>query len=185
MVAAASQQCPTLCHPMNNSLPGSSVHGILLARILEWGAISYSRGSSQPRDQTQVSYISCAGRQLLYHQHHLGRLLRPWDSPGTNTGVGCHFLCQGTFPTQGSNPCLLSWQAGSLPLSHQGNPFFSPGQYFSGCCCEKWPQGDSICSFPAGKLPEPQSMSCSGAGNYSVVCQKQQPAARVVTSLVC
>ena len=59
---------------MNNSLPGSSVHGILLARILEWGAISYSRGSSQPRDQTQVSYISCAGRQLLYHLCHMGSL---------------------------------------------------------------------------------------------------------------
>ena len=47
------------------------------------------------------------------------RLLCPWDSPGTNTGVRCHFLLQGIFPTQGSNPCLLCLlhrQAGSLPL---------------------------------------------------------------------
>ena len=44
------------------SLPGSSVHGILQARILEWGAISFSRGSSQPRDRTQVSRIG--GRRL-------------------------------------------------------------------------------------------------------------------------
>ena len=47
------------------------------------------------------------------------RLLCPWDSPGKNTGVGCHFLLQGIFPTQGSNPylfCLLHWQMGSLPL---------------------------------------------------------------------
>ena len=46
------------------SLPGSSVHGIFQARILERVAISYSRGSSQPRDQTQVSWF---GRQILYH----------------------------------------------------------------------------------------------------------------------
>ena len=44
-----SSSCPTLCDPMDCSPPGSSVHGISLARILEWVAISYSRGSSQPR----------------------------------------------------------------------------------------------------------------------------------------
>ena len=53
----------TLCHPMDCSLPGSSVHGIARARILEWDAISFSRGFSQPRDQTQVSQI--AGKLLL------------------------------------------------------------------------------------------------------------------------
>ena len=47
-----------LCYPMDCSLPDSSVHGILQARILEWVAISFSRGSSQPRDRTQVSWIS-------------------------------------------------------------------------------------------------------------------------------
>ena len=55
-----AQSCLTLCNPMDWSLPGSSVHGILQARILEWVAIPHSRGSSQPRDQTQVSGI--AGR---------------------------------------------------------------------------------------------------------------------------
>ena len=53
-----TQLCLTLCHPMDCSLPGSSVHGILQARILEWVAISFSRGSSQPRDKTQVSCIA-------------------------------------------------------------------------------------------------------------------------------
>ncbi|MES6266278.1 hypothetical protein U6R57_12305, partial [Cutibacterium acnes] len=53
-----AQSCPTLCDPMDCSPPGSSVHGILQARILEWVAISFSRGSSQPRDQTQVSHIA-------------------------------------------------------------------------------------------------------------------------------
>ena len=51
----AAQSCLTLCDPMDYSLPGSSVHGILQARILEWVAISFSRGSSQPRDRTQGS----------------------------------------------------------------------------------------------------------------------------------
>ena len=43
-----------------------------------------------------------------------------WNFLGKNTGVGCRFLLQGIFPTQGSNPCLLHWQVGSLPLSHLG-----------------------------------------------------------------
>ena len=52
---------------MDCSPPGFSVHEILWARILEWLAISFSRGSSRPRDQIWVSYISCLGRQVLYH----------------------------------------------------------------------------------------------------------------------
>ena len=58
--AKSFQLCPTLCEPMDYSLPGSSVHRILQARILEWVAISSSRGYSQPRSQTQISSI--AGR---------------------------------------------------------------------------------------------------------------------------
>ena len=57
-----AQSCLTLCDPMECSPLGSSVHGILQARILEWVAMPSSRGSSQPRDRTQVSYI--AGRFL-------------------------------------------------------------------------------------------------------------------------
>ena len=52
------QSCPTLCDLIDCSLPGSSVHGILQARILEWIAIPFSRRSSQPRDQTQDSHIA-------------------------------------------------------------------------------------------------------------------------------
>ena len=50
--------CPTLCNHMDRSPPGFFVHGILQARILEWVSIPFSRGSSQPRDQTQVSSIA-------------------------------------------------------------------------------------------------------------------------------
>ena len=55
-----AQSCPTLCNPMNCSLPGFSIYGIFQARVLEWVAISFSRGSSQPREQTWASCI--AGR---------------------------------------------------------------------------------------------------------------------------
>ena len=53
-----AQSCLTLCDPMNCGLPGSSVHGMLQARILGWVAISFSRGSSRPRDGIQVSRIA-------------------------------------------------------------------------------------------------------------------------------
>ena len=52
----------------------------------------------------------------------LPRLLCLWNFPDKNTGVGCHFLLQGIFPTQGLNPSPMHWQSGSSPLSHQGSP---------------------------------------------------------------
>ena len=86
--------------------------------------------------------VFCTGRQILYHRasgdvlcavlsrsvvsdslrsHGLQppRLLCPWDSPGKNTGVGCHALLQGIFPTQGSNPGLPHCRQ---ILSHRGSP---------------------------------------------------------------
>ena len=54
------------------------------------------------------------------------RLLCPWNYPGKNTGVGCHFLLNGIFLIQGSNPCLLHWQVGSLPLHHPESPIIHP-----------------------------------------------------------
>ena len=58
--AESLQSCPTLCHSTDYSLPGSSVHRILQVKILEWVAMPSTRGSSWPRDRTQVSHI--AGR---------------------------------------------------------------------------------------------------------------------------
>ena len=55
----------TLCDPMDCNLPGSSVHGIIQAKILEWDAISSSRGSSRPRNWAHISYVSCIGRWIL------------------------------------------------------------------------------------------------------------------------
>ena len=59
--------CPTPCYPMGCNLPGASVHGIFQARKLEWVAMPSCRGSSQPRDQTCISYTFCIGRCVLYH----------------------------------------------------------------------------------------------------------------------
>ena len=122
--------CPTRWDPMDCRLPGSSVHGILQARILEWVSISFSRGSSQTRAQTQVCYI--ASRFL------------PSESPGFNEPPGkvlkllwrhTHSLVAqriknlpAMWETQGSIPWL-----GRSPGGGNGNPF----QY---SCLEK-PQG--------------------------------------------
>ena len=72
----ATQSCLTLYGPKDGSPPGSSVHGILQARILKWVAISFCRGSSQPRDQTQASCIAgefftvWANKEALNHQYN-------------------------------------------------------------------------------------------------------------------
>ena len=85
------------------------------------------------------------------------RLPCPWDFPGKNIGVVCHFLLQGIFLTQGLNPCLLCWRASSLPLSHQGSPVnigvhvSFPIRLLSGCMSRSRIAGSS----------ESSSVSCS------------------------
>ena len=63
-VCSVAKSCPSLCDTMDCSPPGSSVHVILQARILEWVVVSFSRWCSWPRDQT---HVSCIGRRILYH----------------------------------------------------------------------------------------------------------------------
>ena len=90
MHAKSLQSCPTLCNPMNSSPPGSSVHGILQARILEWVAISFSK-----RSQCCCCQVaSVVSNSVHPHRWQPTRLCHPWDSPGENTEVGCHFLLQ-------------------------------------------------------------------------------------------
>ena len=116
-----AQLCPTLWDLMDCNLTGFSVHGILQARILQWVAIPFSRGSSQHRNQTQVSFI--AGRFFTVwttREAQLG-LYSPRNSPGQNTGVGNCSLLQGIFPTQGSNPGLLHCRRILYQLSHKGS----------------------------------------------------------------
>ena len=80
-----AQSCLTLCDPVDCSLPASSIHGILQAIILEWVAISFSKGSSWPRDQTR-GLLHC--RQTLYPLSHQGRLL----PIGCSISSSIHFL---------------------------------------------------------------------------------------------
>ena len=120
------------CNP-----PESSVHGILQARIPERVAISFSRASSCPRGWTCVSclagkFFTTVQANSLVAQSCLTlcnpvvcsrptRLLCPWNFPGKNTGVGCHF--QEIFPIQGTNPCvlcLLHWQVDFSPVALLG-----------------------------------------------------------------
>ena len=93
--AQSLQSCPTLCDAMHCSLPGSSAPGILQARVWKWVGISFSRGSSRPRDQTVVSCISCIA----------GRFFTPEP--------------QGK-PYQGSNLCLPCWEWGVLTTGPSG-----------------------------------------------------------------
>ena len=77
------KSCPTICDPMNCSPPGSSIHGTVQARILEWVAISFSRGSSWPRDRTLVSRIG-------------GRCFNLW---ATREAIQCKLYVNSCWPT--------------------------------------------------------------------------------------
>ena len=68
LLLCCARLCSTVFDPMNCSPPGFSVHGISQAKILECAAISSSKGSSWPRDQTCVSRVAWTGRQILYHE---------------------------------------------------------------------------------------------------------------------
>ena len=104
MKVKAAQSCLTLCNPMDYT-----VQGILQAGTLEWVAVPFSRGSSQPRDRTQVSRI--AGYSLLSE---------PPGKPKT-TGVGILSLLQGIVPSQESNQGLLHCRWILYQLSYQGS----------------------------------------------------------------
>ena len=93
-----AQSCPTLCNPMDCSPPGSSIHGIFQARIREWVAIFFSRGSSWPRNRTQVS-------------HTAGRLFTIWATLEKSVRIiflliGLCFPGTGRAPNKSLSPCL-------------------------------------------------------------------------------
>ena len=89
------QLCPTLCDPMDYSLPGSSVHGITLAIILEWVSISFSRGSSWLRDWACVSCDSWAGSLPLSDLGNLGWRLVSLKSLGQTSKLESQAGCLG------------------------------------------------------------------------------------------
>ena len=91
MYAKSLQSYLTVCDAMNSSLPGSSVRGIIQARVLEWVAMPSSKGSSQLRDRTSISYGSCTDRQVLYHECH---------QPGSSTDMIIPLLLVGTVSSR-------------------------------------------------------------------------------------
>ena len=125
-----TQSCPTLRNPMDCSPPGSSVHGILQARILEWVAISFSI-------MTYIFPLKKSTHGCLYvvlrcsvvsdsvpHGLQPTRLLCPWNFPGKNTGVGCHVVdihksyfkkCRLTSSLSSKSCPLLVYRCQSLP----------------------------------------------------------------------
>ena len=111
-VCVYTQSCLTLCDPVDCSPPGSSVHGILQARILEWVAISSSRGSSWPRDWTLVSYT---GRQILYHLCHLeAHNWLQWSTPLLLLG---RLFGEGIFPRVSHPQAILQERKLTQPLA--------------------------------------------------------------------
>ena len=105
-----AQLCGTLCNFMDCSPPGSPVHGNLQTRMLEWVTMPPSRGSSQPRDQTQVSHIA-------------GIVFTIWATrKPKDTRVGSLSLLLGIFLTQESNQGLLHCRQILYQLSYQGSP---------------------------------------------------------------
>ena len=105
-----TQSCLTLCDPMDCSLPGSSVRGIFQARVLEWVAISFSRGSSQPRDQTQVSCIAgrCFTVWATREAYKAGLYKAFLDQVGSVNFSNCFFEMLGMEGWEESKPQLRS-----------------------------------------------------------------------------
>ena len=86
--------------------------------------MGYSPQGHKESDTTELLHFLSlvVSDSLRPHGVQPARLLRPWDFPGKNTGVSCHFLLQGIFPIQGSNPRCLCWQVDSSPLSCWRSP---------------------------------------------------------------
>ena len=84
--AKSLQSCPTLCDPIDSSPPGSSIHGTLQARVVEWLALSFSDAWKEKWNWSH-SVVSDSSRP---HGLQPTRLLHPWDFPGDRTGVDCH-----------------------------------------------------------------------------------------------
>ena len=91
---SVTQSCLTLCDLLDCNPPGSSVHGILQARILEWVVIPFTMGSSQSRDQIQVSCIAGRFFYHLSHQESLDLILEVFYFIYSTNIYQAHFTCQ-------------------------------------------------------------------------------------------
>ena len=106
-----AQLCPTLCDPKDCSLPGSSDHGTFQAKILEWVAILFSRGSFQPRDRTWVYHTECKFFTIFPIGLHKEYLFR--ECPGGPLVRSLRFYCQG--PLSGTKISQDEWWGQKKP----------------------------------------------------------------------
>ena len=143
------------CNPMNCSLPGSSVHGILQARILEWVAISFSRGSSWPRDQT---WVACIGRWIFYHWTTREAFSKLDFVDLTNFSINTEWVKSLSHVQLFATPWTVAYKAPpSMGFSRQeywsGLPFPSPGDLLDPRIETGSPtlEADALTSEPPGK----------------------------------
>ena len=131
-----AQSCPTLCYPVNCSPPGSPVHGISQARILEWVAISSSRGSSWPRDRTNISCVSCIEMDSVLLNHR-GSPMVDTAAAAAKSLQSCPTLCD---PRDGSPP------GSAVPGILQARTLEWVAISFSNAWSEKWKWSCSVVS---------------------------------------
>ena len=181
---------------MDCSLSGSSVHGIFQARVLEWIAIAFSRGSSRPRNRTRVSRI--AGRCFTVWATKWSevsqscptlcdpmdiRLCHPCDFLGKSTRVGCHFLLQGTSQprdrTQVSHivdRCFTIWATRPQVNSREGTQLHPS--------IENWIKNLLSMALPIRTRPSfPLSQSLPSGSFHKPVILLHQQAERVKTAI--
>ena len=126
--AKSLQSCPTLCHPIDGSPPGSSVHGIFQARVLEWGAIAFSTSLNE------TICLCCA--VLCWVTQSCPTLCNPMNcSPSGSSrqeywsGLPCP--SPGDLPNPGTEPRSPALQADSLPAQLPGKPDYMPKTVYS------------------------------------------------------
>ena len=148
-----TKSCLILCDPVDCSPPGSSVRGISQARILEWVAISFSRGSSQPREPTSPAL---AGRFFFLPLSHWGNSAGLLGVSQIFQTLSCfHAFSQATQSSWDSPPCLLTWLTSPSPLeAHQLRAIFSKTHLSPAPLGEQAGLGDPPTYFPSICLPD-------------------------------
>ena len=131
-----AELCLTHCNPMDCSPPGSSVHGILQARILKWVAMFSSRGSSQPRDRPRVYCVSCIVRQMDSLPQNL--LTSPW-----NKLLATHSSNLGWKITGTEEPGVLQSLGHKVPDTAEHTRTYT-GTQSSYRHCQSWEQSHPV-----------------------------------------
>ena len=140
-ISLVAQLCPTLCKPMDYSLPGSSIHGIFQARVLEWTAIFFSRGSYRPRDQARVSHIVGRGFTVWATKKYIHICSVQFSHSVISDSLQPHGLQHARPPCPSSTPGVYS---NSCPLSQWCHPTISSSVVPFSSCLQSFPASGSF-----------------------------------------